>query len=126
MGLGKLFAHLLVLRSSGFSGKVFVGILSILCRMQAERDLAEEEFMSDLFVHTSDDRVVLLPPMNGCGSDESLPSGDSRLYLFVTMLTERAKSKENSVVCSPSREAYKNLLAKSLNMKIDASSCPGS
>ncbi|XP_045801035.1 uncharacterized protein LOC123894933 isoform X5 [Trifolium pratense] len=41
MGLGKLFAHLLVLRSSGFSGKVFVGILSILCRMQAERDLAE-------------------------------------------------------------------------------------
>ncbi|PNX60938.1 hypothetical protein L195_g052193, partial [Trifolium pratense] len=28
----------------------------------------------------SDDRVVLLPPMNGCGSDESLPSGDSRLY----------------------------------------------
>ncbi|XP_045790000.1 uncharacterized protein LOC123894933 isoform X4 [Trifolium pratense] len=112
MGLGKLFAHLLVLRSSGFSGKVFVGILSILCRMQAERDLAEgscqicfiEEFMSDLFVHTSDDRVVLLPPMNGCGSDESLPSGDSRLCM----------------------EAYKNLLAKSLNMKIDASSCPGS
>ncbi|CAJ2654847.1 uncharacterized protein LOC123894933 isoform X3 [Trifolium pratense] len=89
MGLGKLFAHLLVLRSSGFSGKVFVGILSILCRMQAERDLAEgscqicfiEEFMSDLFVHTSDDRVVLLPPMNGCGSDESLPSGDSRLCM---------------------------------------------
>ncbi|XP_045790001.1 uncharacterized protein LOC123894933 isoform X6 [Trifolium pratense] len=90
MGLGKLFAHLLVLRSSGFSGKVFVGILSILCRMQAERDLAEgscqicfiEEFMSDLFVHTSDDRVVLLPPMNGCGSDESLPSGDSRLCIW--------------------------------------------
>ncbi|MCI54998.1 hypothetical protein A2U01_0076248, partial [Trifolium medium] len=28
-----------------------------------------------------DDRVVLLPPMNGCGSDESLPSGDSRLCM---------------------------------------------
>ncbi|CAJ2649857.1 unnamed protein product [Trifolium pratense] len=56
------------------------------------------------FIFSSDDRVVLLPPMNGCGSDESLPSGDSRLCM----------------------EAYKNLLAKSLNMKIDASSCPGS
>jgi cell division cycle protein 20 (cofactor of APC complex) len=32
------------------------------------------------------------------------------------MLTEGAKGKENPVVCSPSREAYRKLLAESLNM----------
>jgi cell division cycle 20, cofactor of APC complex len=32
------------------------------------------------------------------------------------MVTEGAKGKENPEVCSPSREAYRKLLAESLNM----------
>lgn len=32
------------------------------------------------------------------------------------MLTEGAKGKENPVVCSPSREAYRKQLAETLNM----------
>ncbi|MCI26320.1 hypothetical protein A2U01_0047515, partial [Trifolium medium] len=35
-----------------------------------------------------DYRVVLLPPMNGCGSDESLPSGDGRLCNWISVISE--------------------------------------